>query len=118
MRIEGRGQRAAVWGVAAAMFVILMLITPKIPQDQKYHQFADKRNFYGELIDRFWSPCGDRVGGTMFSCLTPETCSAVVGILHLICTCSRVTCDSTNIKRCSSSTSAIICSREMLFYAV
>jgi len=47
MRIESRGQRAAVWGVAAAVFVILMIITPKIPQDQKYHQFADKRNFYG-----------------------------------------------------------------------
>ncbi|KAG0578880.1 hypothetical protein KC19_4G056400 [Ceratodon purpureus] len=47
MRIETRGQRAAVWGVAAAMFVVLMIVTPKIPQDQKYHQFADKRNFFG-----------------------------------------------------------------------
>lgn len=50
MRIETRGQRAAVWGAAAAMFVILMIVTPKIPQDQKYHQFADKRNFFGEWI--------------------------------------------------------------------
>lgn len=64
MRIEGRGQRAAVWGAAAAMFVILMLVTPKIPQDQKYHQFADKRNFYGEVMDRCFG--------------TPEAISAVM----------------------------------------
>jgi hypothetical protein len=50
MRIETRGQRAAAWSVAAAMFVVLMIVTPKIPQDQKYHQFADKRNFFGEWI--------------------------------------------------------------------
>jgi len=54
MRIEGRGQRAVVWGAAAAIFVILMLVTPKIPQDQKYHQFADKRNFFGEWIGRLF----------------------------------------------------------------
>jgi hypothetical protein len=27
---------------------VLMIVTPRIPQDQKYHQFADRRNFIGE----------------------------------------------------------------------
>lgn len=47
MRLDGRGQRLAVWGVAAFIFAVLMIVTPKIPQDQKYHQFADRRNFFG-----------------------------------------------------------------------
>lgn len=55
MRIEGRGQRAAVWGAVAAVCVILMLVTPKIPQDQKYHQFADKRNFFGQFASFFFA---------------------------------------------------------------
>jgi hypothetical protein len=46
--MEGRGQRAAVWIAAACLFVVLMLVTPKIPQDQKYHNFADKQNFFGK----------------------------------------------------------------------
>jgi hypothetical protein len=46
--MEGRGQRAAIWIAAACLFVVLMLVTPKIPQDQKYHNFADKQNFFGK----------------------------------------------------------------------
>ncbi|KAK7247377.1 hypothetical protein RIF29_42259 [Crotalaria pallida] len=34
-------------GVALASFILLMLITPKIPQPQKYHDFADKRELFG-----------------------------------------------------------------------
>jgi hypothetical protein len=45
--MEGQGQRAATWIAAACLFVVLMLVTPKIPQDQKYHNFADKQNFFG-----------------------------------------------------------------------
>lgn len=51
MKLEGRGARVAGWGVAALVFVVLMLVTPKIPQSQKYHQFADRRNFFGEHLN-------------------------------------------------------------------
>ncbi|CAM6086743.1 unnamed protein product [Calypogeia fissa] len=42
-----QGQRALIWGSAAVIFVLLMLITPRIPQDQSYHNFADRRNYFG-----------------------------------------------------------------------
>lgn len=35
------------WGVAVLCFIILMLITPSIPQSQEYHDFADQRQFLG-----------------------------------------------------------------------
>lgn len=47
MTMGSRGHRAIMWGSAAVLFVLLMLITPRIPQDQSYHKFADRRNFYG-----------------------------------------------------------------------
>ena len=31
------------WAAAAAIFVVLMLVTPAIPQDKDYHDFADQR---------------------------------------------------------------------------
>ncbi|CAL0325098.1 unnamed protein product [Lupinus luteus] len=34
-------------GVAVSCCILLMLITPRIPQPQKYHDFADKRQFFG-----------------------------------------------------------------------
>nr|GME04483.1 Alkaline ceramidase [Ipomoea batatas] len=37
----------AVWGVAILCFVILMIVTPTIPQSQEYHDFADQREFFG-----------------------------------------------------------------------
>jgi len=32
--------------VAAAIFVVLMLVTPAIPQDEAYHHFADHRTLF------------------------------------------------------------------------
>ncbi|KAG8646138.1 hypothetical protein MANES_10G126350v8 [Manihot esculenta] len=34
-------------GVAILCFVVLMIVTPAIPQSQGYHDFADKRQFFG-----------------------------------------------------------------------
>ncbi|OIW00384.1 hypothetical protein TanjilG_05734 [Lupinus angustifolius] len=34
-------------GVAFSCCILFMLITPRIPQPQKYHDFADKRQFFG-----------------------------------------------------------------------
>ena len=34
------------WAVAAAIFVVLMLVTPAIPQDEAYHDFADQRTLF------------------------------------------------------------------------
>jgi hypothetical protein len=48
MALDARGQRVVAWGTALLLFVALMIVTPRIPQDQKYHQFADRRNFIGE----------------------------------------------------------------------
>ncbi|CAA3028369.1 Ceramidase domain-containing [Olea europaea subsp. europaea] len=42
-----RNRTAAAWGVAIVCFVVLMLVTPKIPQSQEYHDFADQREFFG-----------------------------------------------------------------------
>ncbi|XP_023734995.1 uncharacterized protein LOC111882854 [Lactuca sativa] len=36
-----------VWIVAIVCFVVLMFVTPTIPQDQDYHDFADQREFFG-----------------------------------------------------------------------
>ncbi|KMZ63281.1 Alkaline phytoceramidase (APHC) [Zostera marina] len=35
-----------VWIVATVIFVVLMIITPKIPQPQEYHDFADQRTLF------------------------------------------------------------------------
>ncbi|KAL7157302.1 hypothetical protein ABFS83_02G068700 [Erythranthe nasuta] len=42
-----RKRTALVWGVAIVCFVVLMLVTPAIPQSQEYHDFADQREFIG-----------------------------------------------------------------------
>ncbi|KAL8061137.1 hypothetical protein ABFX02_02G068700 [Erythranthe guttata] len=42
-----RKRTALVWGVAIVCFVVLMLVTPAIPQSQEYHDFADQREFLG-----------------------------------------------------------------------
>ncbi|XP_043718730.1 uncharacterized protein LOC122666734 [Telopea speciosissima] len=36
-----------VWVVATLCFIVLMIITPTIPQSQEYHNFADQRVFFG-----------------------------------------------------------------------
>ncbi|XP_071935874.1 uncharacterized protein [Coffea arabica] len=36
-----------VWGVAILCFIVLMVVTPKIPQSEQYHDFADQREFFG-----------------------------------------------------------------------
>ncbi|KAK9286981.1 hypothetical protein L1049_015389 [Liquidambar formosana] len=35
------------WGLAILCFVVLMIVTPVIPQSEEYHDFADKREFFG-----------------------------------------------------------------------
>ncbi|KAK4438295.1 hypothetical protein Salat_0163800 [Sesamum alatum] len=42
-----RKRTALVWGVAIVCFLVLMLVTPSIPQSQEYHDFADQREFFG-----------------------------------------------------------------------
>ncbi|GER26743.1 senescence associated gene 18 [Striga asiatica] len=42
-----RKRTAMAWGVAIVCFVVLMLVTPAIPQSQEYHDFADNRDFFG-----------------------------------------------------------------------
>ncbi|CAM8982200.1 unnamed protein product [Rhodiola kirilowii] len=37
----------ATWIVAIICFLVLMIVTPSIPQSQEYHDFADQRNFFG-----------------------------------------------------------------------
>lgn len=44
---EFRHTRALVWTAAFVCFIVLMLVTPRIPQSQSYHQFADQRTFFG-----------------------------------------------------------------------
>ncbi|KEH20750.1 uncharacterized protein [Medicago truncatula] len=38
---------AQAWVVAVASFYLFMKLTPSIPQPQMYHDFADKRQFFG-----------------------------------------------------------------------
>lgn len=38
-----------VWGVAILCFVVLMIVTPAIPQSEAYHDFADQREFLGQI---------------------------------------------------------------------
>ncbi|XP_058209996.1 uncharacterized protein LOC131322621 [Rhododendron vialii] len=40
-------QTLLAWGVAILCFVVLMIVTPAIPQSKAYHDFADKREFFG-----------------------------------------------------------------------
>ncbi|KAG9444045.1 hypothetical protein H6P81_015385 [Aristolochia fimbriata] len=35
------------WAAAIFLFVVLMIVTPAIPQSQEYHDFADKREYFG-----------------------------------------------------------------------
>lgn len=37
------------WGVAILCFVVLMIVTPAIPQSEAYHDFADQREFLGQI---------------------------------------------------------------------
>jgi len=38
-----------IWALSVITFVVLMLITPAIPQSEEYHNFADQREFFGTL---------------------------------------------------------------------
>ncbi|XXG65411.1 hypothetical protein AAC387_Pa05g3119 [Persea americana] len=42
-----RKQAVYSWGAAIVCFLVLMIVTPAIPQSQQYHDFADKREFLG-----------------------------------------------------------------------
>ncbi|RWR82113.1 Senescence associated protein 18 isoform 1 [Cinnamomum micranthum f. kanehirae] len=42
-----RKQTVYSWGAAIVCFLVLMIVTPAIPQSQQYHDFADKREFLG-----------------------------------------------------------------------
>ncbi|EOX98067.1 Senescence associated gene 18 isoform 2, partial [Theobroma cacao] len=45
-RREMRRRTVYAWGVAILSFVVLMIVTPAIPQSQEYHDFADQREFF------------------------------------------------------------------------
>ncbi|XP_056163218.1 uncharacterized protein LOC115679782 [Syzygium oleosum] len=45
--LEMRKRTIYAWGAAVVCFVVLMLVTPAIPQSEEYHDFADKRDFFG-----------------------------------------------------------------------
>lgn len=36
-----------IWTLSIVTFVVLMLVTPAIPQSEEYHNFADQREFFG-----------------------------------------------------------------------
>ncbi|KAJ1435019.1 hypothetical protein SESBI_05391 [Sesbania bispinosa] len=42
-----RNRTVYSWLVAIICFIVLMIVTPAIPQSQEYHNFADQRNFFG-----------------------------------------------------------------------
>ncbi|KAL1324308.1 hypothetical protein AAHE18_13G080000 [Arachis hypogaea] len=42
-----RKRTVLAWVVAVVCFVVLMIVTPAIPQSQEYHDFADQRTFFG-----------------------------------------------------------------------
>ncbi|KAM1663385.1 hypothetical protein ACFXTN_039058 [Malus domestica] len=42
-----RGKRRRIWGGAFLCWVLLMLVTPKIPHSPKHHLYADMRNLLG-----------------------------------------------------------------------
>ncbi|TVU36912.1 hypothetical protein EJB05_18867, partial [Eragrostis curvula] len=41
-----RRKKWVAWAAALAIFVVLMLVTPAIPQDEDYHDFADQRTLF------------------------------------------------------------------------
>jgi hypothetical protein len=41
-----RKKKWLAWAVAAVIFVVLMLVTPAIPQNEDYHDFADQRTLF------------------------------------------------------------------------
>ncbi|CAN6721916.1 unnamed protein product [Malus baccata var. baccata] len=41
------GKRRRIWGAAFLCWVLLMLVTPKIPHSPKHHLYADMRNLLG-----------------------------------------------------------------------
>ncbi|KAK2446968.1 hypothetical protein P8452_11264 [Trifolium repens] len=42
-----RKRTVYAWAVALICFIVLMIVTPAIPQSQDYHNFADQRTFLG-----------------------------------------------------------------------
>nr|KYP63174.1 hypothetical protein KK1_017741 [Cajanus cajan] len=42
-----RNRSVYAWAVALVCFLVLMIVTPAIPQSQEYHNFADHRTFFG-----------------------------------------------------------------------
>ncbi|XP_061337209.1 uncharacterized protein LOC133284229 [Gastrolobium bilobum] len=42
-----RKRTVYAWVVALVCFLVLMIVTPAIPQSQEYHDFADQRKFFG-----------------------------------------------------------------------
>lgn len=47
--LNNHGRTVLAWGVAVLCFVVLMIVTPKIPQSEEYHNFADQREFLGDF---------------------------------------------------------------------
>lgn len=41
-----RRKKWVAWVAAVTIFVVLMLVTPAIPQNEEYHDFADQRRLF------------------------------------------------------------------------
>lgn len=59
-------------GAAIVIFIVLMIVTPAIPQSQEYHDFADQRElFLGKkrlsLMLGFLSPLGWLISRVLLS---------------------------------------------------
>nr|CAB3479506.1 unnamed protein product [Digitaria exilis] len=54
-----RRKKWVAWAVAVAIFVVLMVVTPAIPQNEDYHDFADQRTLFlgipNTLNGELWS---------------------------------------------------------------
>lgn len=48
-----RKRTVYAWGVALICFIVLMIVTPAIPQSEEYHDFADQRKFFGNFFFHF-----------------------------------------------------------------
>lgn len=49
-----RKRTVYAWGVALICFIVLMIVTPAIPQSEEYHDFADQRKFFGNFFFSFF----------------------------------------------------------------
>lgn len=70
------------WGAATVIFLVLMIVTPTIPQSQAYHDFADQRTFFGNFSSfshhllGFYLTIRQSQGSRMLSTSSPTSLSS------------------------------------------